>query len=155
VSNFFENLIGSFEDVVQYNKDNREFEGVKNTNVTIKTLCDIMTGKSVFRAKANDDYLHHFTRELRELEENLSEVEDVADLAVALGNMGRSLPAPRERTSLERLADVVAFVMAMHEEKCFDYKYDKMIKDLREESFSAEGAAMRAWTYQTCTEFGW
>ena len=46
VSNFFENVIGNFEDVVQYNNDNREFEGIKNTNVTIKTLCDIMTKSS-------------------------------------------------------------------------------------------------------------
>jgi hypothetical protein len=27
VSNLFESIIGNFEDVVQYNRDNREFEG--------------------------------------------------------------------------------------------------------------------------------
>ena len=45
MANFFENLVGNFEDTVQYNKDNRAFEGATNTNVTIETLCDIMTGK--------------------------------------------------------------------------------------------------------------
>ena len=46
MANFFENLVGNFEDTVQYNKDNRAFEGATNTNVTIETLCDIMTGKT-------------------------------------------------------------------------------------------------------------
>nr|XP_033815340.1 putative serine protease K12H4.7 isoform X1 [Geotrypetes seraphini] len=38
-----ETLAGNFMDVVQYNSDNRAFEGVKGTNITIQVLCDIMT----------------------------------------------------------------------------------------------------------------
>ncbi|XP_018411561.1 PREDICTED: putative serine protease K12H4.7 [Nanorana parkeri] len=33
-------------DIVQYNNDNREFEGVKNTNITIQVVCDIMANES-------------------------------------------------------------------------------------------------------------
>jgi len=42
VANLFSTLTGNFEDVVQYNRDNRDFEGVKGTNITIDTLCAIM-----------------------------------------------------------------------------------------------------------------
>jgi len=42
IANLFESLIGNFEGIVQYNKDNREFEGAKWTNVTIDTLCTMM-----------------------------------------------------------------------------------------------------------------
>ena len=45
VANLFESLIGMFEDVVQYNNDNREFEGIVS-NVTIDTLCNYMTSNS-------------------------------------------------------------------------------------------------------------
>ncbi|XP_071999232.1 putative serine protease K12H4.7 [Engystomops pustulosus] len=34
-------------DVVQYNNDNREFEGVKGGNITIQTVCDIMSNESL------------------------------------------------------------------------------------------------------------
>ncbi|XP_013778463.2 putative serine protease K12H4.7 [Limulus polyphemus] len=46
VSNFFSSLVEQFEDVVQYNKDNRDFEGSKATNITIDTLCSIMNNTS-------------------------------------------------------------------------------------------------------------
>jgi len=36
-------MAGNFEDIVQYNEDNRAFEGSKTANITIGTLCDIMT----------------------------------------------------------------------------------------------------------------
>ncbi|CAG0915734.1 unnamed protein product [Notodromas monacha] len=45
VWNLMESLAGNFQGVVQYNKDNREFEGIKGANITVKTLCDIMTDK--------------------------------------------------------------------------------------------------------------
>ncbi|XP_064614979.1 putative serine protease K12H4.7 [Liolophura sinensis] len=47
VSNLFSTLAGNFEDVVQYNRDNRAFEGAVGTNITITTLCDIMCNSSV------------------------------------------------------------------------------------------------------------
>ncbi|XP_056140106.1 thymus-specific serine protease [Lampris incognitus] len=42
-----ETLAGNFMDVVQYNQDNREFEGVVGTNITIQVLCDIMADASL------------------------------------------------------------------------------------------------------------
>ncbi|KAM9853549.1 thymus-specific serine protease [Aulostomus maculatus] len=39
---FLEMLAGNFMDVVQYNKDNRAFEGVTGTNITIEVLCGVM-----------------------------------------------------------------------------------------------------------------
>ncbi|CAN9511156.1 unnamed protein product [Ophioblennius macclurei] len=39
---FLETLAGNIMDVVQYNEDNREFEGVIGTNITIKVLCSMM-----------------------------------------------------------------------------------------------------------------
>ncbi|KAG7471076.1 hypothetical protein MATL_G00120580 [Megalops atlanticus] len=44
---FLETLAGNFMDVVQYNEDNREFEGVVGTNITIKVLCGVMSDASL------------------------------------------------------------------------------------------------------------
>merc|ERR1712038_832138 len=38
IATLFESLAGNFEDIVQYNKDNKAFEG-SGTNITIETLC--------------------------------------------------------------------------------------------------------------------
>ncbi|XP_017480308.1 PREDICTED: putative serine protease K12H4.7 [Rhagoletis zephyria] len=43
VSNLVGNLAGNFEGVVQYNKDNRKFEGATGTNITIDVVCSAMT----------------------------------------------------------------------------------------------------------------
>ena len=43
VSNVMEAIIGNFEDIIQYNKDNRAFEGAVTANITITKLCQIMT----------------------------------------------------------------------------------------------------------------
>ena len=57
---------------------------------------------------------------------------------------------------INRLAVVNEVVLnKTTKEKCLDYKYDKMIKQMQLtdwESEVAEGG--RQWTYQTCTEFG-
>ncbi|KAG8002240.1 Thymus-specific serine protease [Nibea albiflora] len=44
---FLETLAGNFMDVVQYNEDNRGFEGVIGTNITIKVLCGVMGDTSL------------------------------------------------------------------------------------------------------------
>eukprot|EP00112_Aurelia_sp_Birch-Aquarium-sp1_P012459 Seg2620.1 transcript_id=Seg2620.1/GoldUCD/mRNA.D3Y31 product="putative serine protease K12H4.7" protein_id=Seg2620.1/GoldUCD/D3Y31 len=45
IMNFATSLAGNFAGVVQYNKDNRAFEGAKGTNITIETLCGIMNNE--------------------------------------------------------------------------------------------------------------
>lgn len=44
---FLEILAGNFMDVVQYNQDNRAFEGAIGTNITIKVLCGVMADASL------------------------------------------------------------------------------------------------------------
>lgn len=47
ISNFAQSAAGNFMGVVQYNKDNRKFEGAVGTNVTIDVLCKIMSNDSI------------------------------------------------------------------------------------------------------------
>ncbi|XP_056296942.1 thymus-specific serine protease [Pseudoliparis swirei] len=44
---FLEMLAGNFMDTVQYNEDNRGFEGARGTNITIKLLCGVMADASL------------------------------------------------------------------------------------------------------------
>jgi hypothetical protein len=89
ISNLYETLSGNFAGVVQYNKDNREFEGAKDANVTIDTVCDIMTDKS-------------------------------------------------KGSAVSRYAAVNSLILSVYDQKCLDYKYDKMIKNYRNVSWDAE-----------------
>lgn len=58
-------------------------------------------------------------------------------------------------TQVNRLAEVNTVLLNQSKEKCLDYKYDKMVNDMRNTSWSSQVAeGMRQWTYQTCTEFG-
>ncbi|XP_068135323.1 putative serine protease K12H4.7 [Hyperolius riggenbachi] len=43
---FLDTIAEYIMDVVQYNNDNREFEGVKTTNITIQVVCGIMANES-------------------------------------------------------------------------------------------------------------
>ncbi|RUS86001.1 hypothetical protein EGW08_006213 [Elysia chlorotica] len=56
IANLFSTLAGNFEGVVQYNKDNRAFEGGAGTNITIDTVCGIMTNKAL------GDELHRYAQ---------------------------------------------------------------------------------------------
>eukprot|EP00795_Rhopilema_esculentum_P016900 gene16900-8384_t len=47
IMNFASSLADNFAGVVQYNKDNRAFEGARGTNITIETLCKIMNDESI------------------------------------------------------------------------------------------------------------
>ncbi|XP_046852436.1 putative serine protease K12H4.7 [Xenia sp. Carnegie-2017] len=46
IFNFAASTAGNFMGVVQYNKDNRKFEGAAGSNVTIDVLCSIMSNTS-------------------------------------------------------------------------------------------------------------
>lgn len=91
VSNFFETLAGNFAGIVQYNKDNRIGKKTKGTNITIDTLCDVMTDKTI-------------------------------------------------ETAVDRLAVVNKMLLATFDQKCLDYKYDKMIRANRNISWNSETA---------------
>jgi len=68
VSSLFETIAGNFMDIVQYNEDNRAFEGSKTANISIDTLCNIMTANmsdsSAFEryARVNDLMLQTFEK---------------------------------------------------------------------------------------------
>ncbi|XP_053314775.1 putative serine protease K12H4.7 [Spea bombifrons] len=47
ISFFLDSIAEYMMDIVQYNNDNREFEGVKGGNVTIQVVCDIMDNESL------------------------------------------------------------------------------------------------------------
>ncbi|CAG9854740.1 unnamed protein product [Phyllotreta striolata] len=56
---------------------------------------------------------------------------------------------------VDRLAAVNNLLLNGSNETCLDYKYDKMISEMRNVSWDAEASeGGRQWTYQTCTEFG-
>lgn len=56
---------------------------------------------------------------------------------------------------VDRLAEVNSLLLEANMEKCLDYKYSKMIDELRNISWKSEMAeGGRQWFYQTCTEFG-
>ncbi|XP_044588209.1 putative serine protease K12H4.7 [Cotesia glomerata] len=56
---------------------------------------------------------------------------------------------------IERLGAVNDLLLKANNETCLDYKYMKMIDELRNVSWKAESSqGGRQWFYQTCTEFG-
>lgn len=59
------------------------------------------------------------------------------------------------RLPVERLALVNNMILNATKEKCLDYRYGKMIRELRNITWTSEQAeGGRQWVYQTCTEFG-
>ncbi|XP_011495298.1 PREDICTED: putative serine protease K12H4.7 [Ceratosolen solmsi marchali] len=56
---------------------------------------------------------------------------------------------------VHRLAEVSNLLLRNNKEKCLDYKYNKMIEELRNISWNEQKLpGGRQWIYQTCTEFG-
>lgn len=54
-----------------------------------------------------------------------------------------------------RLAVINSISLINSGDSCFDYKYDKMIAEMKNTSWASKSAeGMRQWTYQTCNEFG-
>jgi len=54
-----------------------------------------------------------------------------------------------------RLAVVNEMLLQQENQTCLDYKYDKMISEMKNTSWDAETSeGGRQWTYQTCSEFG-
>ncbi|KAM0732821.1 putative serine protease F56F10.1 [Formica fusca] len=56
---------------------------------------------------------------------------------------------------IDRLAYISNMMLNTTKEKCLDYRYGKMIRELRNITWTSEQAeGGRQWMYQTCTEFG-
>ncbi|CAG9821606.1 unnamed protein product [Phaedon cochleariae] len=56
---------------------------------------------------------------------------------------------------INRLAAVNSLILNISNQTCLDYKYDKMIQEMKNISWDSESSeGGRQWTYQTCTEFG-
>lgn len=56
---------------------------------------------------------------------------------------------------IDRLAYISNMILNASKEKCLDFRYDKMIHELRNVTWNSESAeGGRQWVYQTCTEFG-
>lgn len=56
---------------------------------------------------------------------------------------------------IDRLAYISNMLLNATKEKCLDYRYSKMIHELRNVTWASEQAeGGRQWMYQTCTEFG-
>ncbi|XP_030372070.1 putative serine protease F56F10.1 [Scaptodrosophila lebanonensis] len=54
-----------------------------------------------------------------------------------------------------RLGIINEMLLQQSNATCLDYKYDKMVADMKNVSWDSEAAkGMRQWTYQTCNEFG-
>ncbi|XP_073954590.1 putative serine protease K12H4.7 [Choristoneura fumiferana] len=103
LNNFYSSLADDFAGLVQYNEDNRISADERYKNLTINTVCSMLT----------DD---------------------------------------GDRPAYKKLAAFNSIMLDKSNQTCMDYSYDNMIKDLRNTTWSPEGA--RQWTYQTCTEFG-
>jgi len=71
VANLFETLAGNFMDIVQYNEDNRAFEGSRTANISVSTLCNIMTSDA--KKPAIDKYAEVNDLMLNALEENCTD----------------------------------------------------------------------------------
>uniref|UniRef100_A0A1B6IAX2 Serine protease K12H4.7 n=1 Tax=Homalodisca liturata TaxID=320908 RepID=A0A1B6IAX2_9HEMI len=58
---------------------------------------------------------------------------------------------------LMRYAFVNKILLNLFGETCVDYKYNKMIEQLKETNWTSESVSSgdRTWVYQTCTEFGY
>lgn len=58
-------------------------------------------------------------------------------------------------TPVDRLAEVNRVLLNESKQKCLDYRYDKMLNEMRNISWTSNVAeGIRQWTYQTCAEFG-
>lgn len=102
--NFYNSIADDFADLVQYNEDKRISDNTEYKNLTINSVCEILT-------------------------------------------------EPGDFLAYEKLAIFNSIMLDKSKEKCMDYSYKNMIKELRNTEWNnAEGG--RQWTYQTCTEFG-
>lgn len=97
ISNLYETLASNFAGIVQYNKDNRKFEGAKGTNITIDVACKVME------------------------------------------NSGIGQP-------VSRYALLNSMLLDAYGQECLDYKYSKMIEEMRSTDWKSETSEGGKWT---------
>ncbi|XP_012256835.2 putative serine protease K12H4.7 [Athalia rosae] len=74
---------------------------------------------------------------------------------ITIGTICDILVDEKRGTPVSRLAEMSNLLLEANGEKCFEFKYSKMINELCNVSWADEVAeGGRQWMYQTCTEFG-
>lgn len=101
----------------------------------ISNLFEALASNFAGVVQYNKDYSSHGT----------VTIDDVCDIM-----LNQTVGAP-----VARLAEVNRILLVQQKEKCLDYKYDNMVTEMKDTSWSGKAAdGTRQWTYQTCTEFG-
>ncbi|XP_071328023.1 thymus-specific serine protease isoform X1 [Trachinotus anak] len=150
---FLETLAGSFMDVVQYNEDNRGFEGVMGTNITIKVLCGVMGDTSLGEPYARyaavarlmmDTFLikcldASYSTYLRDMTNTSWEGPAAGGVAGNYSKTGFGLMSGR--TGVGSLGQEVVF-------------FSKALWTRLHKLPQLRPLFWRQWVYQTCTEFG-
>lgn len=75
--------------------------------------------------------------------------------SVSIDTMCNILVDEKVGIPVHRLADVSNLLLKNNNEKCLDYKYTKMVEEMRNITWADQKyPGGRQWMYQTCTEFG-
>ncbi len=94
----------------------------------------------------NDDI--QATEGVQDLRETLRSVPDIIESNL-LPKVEEESADAAEKTNYQRLVEVNAFVLRMNGEKCMEHRYDKMVEELSNSTWSsAAGVGGRQWLYQ-------
>nr|CAD7395996.1 unnamed protein product [Timema cristinae] len=164
VATLYETLAGNFAGVVQYNKDNRAFEGSRGTNITIDVVCELMSDETIgpavtryaavnsllldaYNQTCTDFSYDNMIRSLRNTSWNSSASEG-GIRKVILKELYPHLRGECEKPFWEKinsvhLSEILTSAISLSSTVC-------EINALEH----ATTVAGRQWIYQTCTEFG-
>ncbi|XP_037042971.1 putative serine protease K12H4.7 [Bradysia coprophila] len=106
----------------------------------LSTLFESLASNFARVVQYNDDFRHD------NAENDPMDIDDVCRIMVN-STIG---------TPVDRLAEVNRLLLMESGYTCLEYKYDKMLDEMRNTSWEGDAAYLgdRQWTYQTCTEFG-
>ncbi|KAI4898011.1 hypothetical protein NFI96_017490 [Prochilodus magdalenae] len=163
-----ETLAGNFMDVVQYNEDNRAFEGVAGTNITIKVLCDMMMDSSLgepynryaavaqllrdtFTQSCTDAQYSSYLRDMRNTSWSGAAASGGACLWNKVEHSARSYlsfcAAEQAKAKSQAEAYELPGYLCTPRHRKFEHPENRFIGG-RGQNWG------RQWVYQTCAEFG-
>ncbi|XP_060655457.1 putative serine protease K12H4.7 [Drosophila nasuta] len=90
------------------------------------------------------------------LAEHFASVVQYNPMLIPISEICDSMVYNRIDTLVTRLSKINNLLLNVTQTTCLDYKYDKMISDIKDVSWDSANAIedSRQWYYQTCTEFG-